>query len=406
MLPATEQAPPFDIHVRHVAHRVRASLAETLSQLGIDPTKPQVMSRQLGLDKSLAWKTSRLVSDDDPFAAMPRLPGRSGQKILIKALEQAGASTDALKSVQDSMDEFERLVEIHAGDRETLEVMVSSLSPQGAPERDETSRKLAFQGNSAIFGVQARVQTTAHIVVPSQTPDYIDLGIINGLVDLRRLRSDTPWAVAILRSYTDQGVEKEYGGVTALDGSHVKDDGLPLLSAFSSPHLPQMLASRTTDGGIRYELPPGPVGNTGACTCITGWISRAAGYLKRTPDDQFGEHAVHWNTPAELAVFDLFLHKSLTFAHKPKAILYSQLPGGAIYPRDGHGRGVLPLSDGMIELGSPPELMTPELPRYRAMIEAGCKSLGHSSGDFLGFRIRMRYPPIPTMAVLRYSLPE
>lgn len=406
MAASPTETPSFDIHVRVVAHRVRASLAETLSQLGIDPTKPQVMSRQLGLDKSLAWKTSRLVSDDDPFAAMPRLPGRSGQKILIKALEQAGASVESLKSVQDSMDEFERLVEIHAGDRETLEVMVSSLSAQGAPEREETSRKLAFQGNSAIFGVQARVQTTAHIVAPSKTPDYIDIAVLNGLVDLRRLRADTPWAVAILRSYTDSGVEKEYAGVTAMDGGKVPSDGLPLLSAFSSPQLPSMLKSRTTDGGIRYELPGGAVGNTGSCTCITGWISQAAGCLRRTPDDRFGEHAVHWNTPAELAVFDLFMHRSLTFAHKPRALVYSQLPGGPIYPRDGHERGILPLSEGMIELGSPPELMTPELPRYRTMIEMGCTSLGFLAGDFVGFRMRMRYPPIPTMAVYRYELPE
>lgn len=406
MAASLTETPSFDVHVRVVAHRVRASLAETLSQLGIDPTKPQVMSRQLGLDKSLAWKTSRLVSDDDPFAAMPRLPGRSGQKILIKALEQAGASVESLKSVQDSMDEFERLVEIHAGDRETLEVMVSSLSPQGAPEREETSRKLAFQGNSAIFGVQARVQTTAHIVGPSATQDFIDIAVINGLVDLRRLRADTPWAVAILRSYSDSGVEKDYGGVTGLDGQKVPDEGLPLLSAFSSTHLPPMLKSRTTDGGIRYELPGGPVGNTGACTCITGWISRAAGCLKRTPDDRYGEHAVHWNTPAELAVFDLFIHKSLAFAHRPRSIIYSQLPGGPIYPRDGHERGILPVSEGMTELGTPPELMTPELPRYRSMIETGCKSLGFASGDFVGFRMRMRYPPIPTMAVFRYELPD
>jgi hypothetical protein len=405
MLPVSEQAPAFDLHVRHVAHRVRASLAETLSQLGIDPTKPQVMSRQLGLDKSLAWKTSRLVSDDDPFAAMPRLPGRSGQKILIKALEQAGATRDALKSVQDSMDEFERLVEIHAGDRETLEVMVANLSPQGASERDETSRKLAFQGNSAIFGVQARVQHTLHVVTPSATPDYVDIAVINGLVDLRRLRSDTPWAVAILRSYNDAGIEKEYGHVATLDGQTLPPNTLPLLKDFSSPHLPPLLTSRTTDGGVRFELPPGTVGNTGACTCVNGWISRAAGCIRRTPDDQFGEHGIHWNTPTEVAVFDLFVHRSLTFAHHPKAVVYSQLPGGPTYPRDGHERGMLPLSEPLIELGAPPELTAPELPKYRSLVETATRALGFPTTDFVGFRLRLRYPPIPTMTVFRYALP-
>ncbi len=48
----------FDIAVRDVAQRVRTSLAEVLAVIGVDATKPQNMARQLGLDKSLAWKTS------------------------------------------------------------------------------------------------------------------------------------------------------------------------------------------------------------------------------------------------------------------------------------------------------------------------------------------------------------
>lgn len=46
------------------------------------------------------------------------------------------------------------------------------------------------------------------------------------------------------------------------------------------------------------------------------------------------------------------------------------------------------------------------MPRYRQIIETVLEGLGHSANDFVGYRLRMRYPPIPTLPVFRSALPE
>ena len=91
----------------------------------------------------------------------------------------------------------------------------------------------------------------------------------------------------------------------------------------------------------------------------------------------------------------------------PRFFLYSQLGAAAPYPLDGRERGLLPVCDEVIDLGAgPPALATPEIPRYREMAETAARAMGHSLPDFRGYRVRMRFPPIPTVAVLRHALAE
>ena len=395
----------FDVAVRDVAQRVRTSLAEVLAVIGVDATKPQSMARQLGLDKSLAWKTSRIVSDADPFAAIPRLPGRSGQKILLNSLRTAGAPADAIGAVQEALDEFEQLVETHAGDRETFEMMLSGLGKDGQSDLDEAHRKLSFQGNSAIWGVQARVQMAAQFVTPG-SGSKLTLATVYGLIDFRRLRTSAAWAVANMWGYHDDGTTAKVAD-EPLERNDGSLPGLPLLTSFSSPNLPPMRGSMSRNGLRRYEIVEGPVGMTGAMNIVSGWVSRDTVDRYRTDVDRVGEHLVYLSTPAELLIHDLFVHKSLDFAMRPRAHLYSQLPGGPVYPLDGHECGQLPLPEAMVDLGEgPPDLTTPEVARYRAMAEMGAKAAGFSLNDFHGFRLKIKYPPIPTLTLFRYDLPD
>lgn len=395
----------FDVAVRDVAQRVRTSLAEVLAVIGVDATKPQSMARQLGLDKSLAWKTSRIVSDADPFAAIPRLPGRSGQKILINSLRTAGAPADAIGAVQEAMDEFERLVETHAGDRETFEMMLSGLGKDGQSDLDEAHRKLSFQGNSAIWGVQARVQMVSQFVAPGEG-SKLSLSTVYGLIDFRRLRTSAAWGVASMWGYHDDGTTTKESH-EPLDRTSLTEGGLPLLTSFSSQNLPPMRVSWSRNGLKRYEIVEGPVGMTGAMNIVSGWVSHNTVDRYRTPVDKVGEHLVYLSTPVELLVHDLFVHKSLDFAMRPKAHLYSQLPGGPVYPMDGRESGQLPLPEAMVDLGEgPPDLTTPEIGRYRAMADMGAKGVGFGMNDFHGFRLKIKYPPIPTLTLYRYDLPE
>jgi hypothetical protein len=128
---------------------------------------------------------------------------------------------------------------------------------------------------------------------------------------------------------------------------------------------------------------------------------------------------VQMTTPAEVFVFDLYVHRDASLlgteegADAPEVNLYSLLPGAPPYPLAGRERGRLPLREPLIDLGgarSPgggaPDAILPEFARYNQAVEMIFTRLGWSASDFHGYRPKMRYPPIPALAVLRTVLPE
>lgn len=401
------QPPPFEEHLRTALRWFRSALADITAEVGADATRPQQLARQLGLDKSLAWHLTSILSVDDLPAIVGHLPGKAGLRIAVSRFEDAGASADTLESLQRSIDEIERVISTHCGDRGTLEMMVGHFRGEnGHAAQEEAHRKRLFQGASAIWGVQARMQLAAHFIAPSrEDPEMLDSALISGLIGFRRLRPDVPWAVASVRRFADDGARARPIAIEPVDPGVGADDA-PLLAEFCSKPLPALQISPGPAGVTRYEIVEGPVGNTAACTAVAGWIWRSDVSPWRSPTDQYGEHIAYLYTPAKLLVLDLFVHKDVPF-NQPQPLLYSQLPGGPTYPSGGRDRGKLPLRQGLIDLGaSPPDATTPEFPRHQKLVEQVCERLGWSSNEFTGYRLRLPYPPIPALATLRHELPE
>lgn len=396
----------FAEDAKSVLHEMRTSLAALVEAVGADPAQPQEMSRRFGLDKTLTWKIARVVCGDDTLSAAAHMPGRAGLATFIDALVRAGAPAERATPVREAMDRFERLVNTHSGDRGTLEIMLGGVSDHLARKRNESFRKLSFQGNSAIWGVQARTQVSLHFVAPSAAPDTLDVGIVCGLIDFRRLRPDAPWALASRMAIADDGTPDNDRDVIPMDPALGPSD-TPLLKQFCSQPLAGLREVPLQDRRIRYEFAEGPVGNTAAASCFLGWANRNQVSRYRTGTDRFGEHIVSLNTPVETVVHDLYIHRSLAFAIPPRIAVYSQMPGGPVYPRDGRDKGLISLTDEVIDLGAgPPDCTISVVPRCTQMVEFAVKRLGRELAEFHGFRFRLRYPPIPALALFRYELPE
>jgi hypothetical protein len=158
---------------------------------------------------------------------------------------------------------------------------------------------------------------------------------------------------------------------------------------------------------IRYRLLEGPVGNTAADTCIVGIVGRNLIRRRAAANDTIGEHLARLYTPVELLIHDLFVHRDLDYAHAPQIFLYSQLPIHAPYPTFGRDEGLLPVAERVSKLGvGPASAFTSEIPQYRRMIERVFARTGWDPQHFFGYRFKMRYPPIPSLAILRYALPQ
>jgi hypothetical protein len=330
------------------------------------------------------------------------LPGPAGVKLVLDAFAEGGAGAREIALVQDAVARFDRMVGEHTGDRATLELVLASGASAGPDaQRLEASRKLAFQGNSATLGVQARVRYGLQMLAPSAAdPELVDVVAVGGLVDFRRLRASAAWPLLSVRGYSDEG-EPRPQHREPLGDLH---GGVPLLFEFCSAPLPDIRAVPEPDGVV-YELAEGPVGDTAASTCVFGWRTSAVGSVRGGPPGSLAEFMLMAETPAESLVFDLFVHRDLPFEGAPGLRVTSSMHGAPRFPLAAHARYDLPLSERLeaLDPASRP-VAHPLLPRHAELVATACARAGWRLADFRGHRLTVRFPPIPSVVTLSYPL--
>ncbi len=391
----------FSNDCRAAASALKTALLELYAAVGADGTRPQEVSRRFSLDKNLTWKIAKLLQSEDALEAAPFIPGSEGLDILFRAMRPI-APTGILVRVEDAAREFARMVELHAGDRPTFELLLDSTT---RVRNFEISRKLAFRGNSGVWGLQARVRLTAHFLAPSPSlPDRLDFGLVAGLVGLRRLRAVADWPLFRFVSYNDDGsLRKDIGGRQPIEDS---PEGSWLMPSFCSPPNPPLVASEH-DNAVTYRLGDGPVGRTGEISCFFGLFEAGVASRYATPEDQFGEISSVITLPIETLLFDLFVHRSLVEAHDPEVCVFGR-PSGSLTP-DPADRGTqrLPITETLQDVtGTPPQVATPLIPSYDEIIARTFQRARWDPLDFVARRLVLSYPPMPSTVVLRHRLPE
>lgn len=392
---------PFEEDAAAVLHGVRGALTELLAAVGANAANPQDVARQLKLDRNLAWKVSKIVQNPDPFATFQHIPGSSGIEILLRALADSGAGTAMIDAARTALGEVDRLIEVHTGDKATLELMLTSMSREGRQAREEQHRKLLFRGASYLWGVQAKVLLKAGFIAPNpDKPDLFDWAAVSGLVGFRRLRADVSWIIGTRRYAKTDGTVESHQVLRAIDPDHDEAEEVPLMGEFCSQPLPRLRAVLASDGNLNYEVVAGPVGNTAAINCVVGTFARQIGSLRPDDDGLFQEHLAAIDTPVEGLLFDIFLHRSISLDSPPRAALHSRLHGSL--GKD-ERRGDLYIPEVVQGLGEgPPVVATSEFPEYSGVIRSVFGRLDWDPSEFRGYRLQMRYPPLATTAAITY----
>lgn len=393
----------FSFELAAALEHVRGSLTELFAAVDAEPSVPYAVSRQLGVNKNLAWKICRLISTTDPWQSVELLPGTQGFEIFLAAAADKGAEPEAIEAVRTAMREFDALVETHAGDRRTLDLMLAS-HHEAPQEPMEETRRLAFEGNSAIWGVQARLRFSCYFVAPSAGDrEWVDTVNVGGLIDVRRLRPEVTAPVFMVNAYNDDGTPRT-ASHEPLDPATVDGDPSFLMPRFCSTSAPALVSQRS-GCIVRYDIPRGPVGKSSLASWVFGARVPRIGRVRADEQNHFGQHSTRLFVPVESLFVDLFMHRALPFGAVQRA-LYSQLSGEhfAGLGRDGDR---LPLREALTELaGRPPVVATPLLPRYSELVRYTFERVGWTASEFVCRRFVMRYPPIPTVLVLRYGLAQ
>jgi hypothetical protein len=234
-------------------------------------------------------------------------------------------------------------------------------------------------------------------VAPSATrAGFVDVASGGGLHDVQRLRPGARWPLLIYRSW---------GGSAAPESIEPGDDpdAPHLLRSLSSPELPA-LRSRPFHGGRLHELADGALGRGSAVTCLFGHVRRgfapAAG-----PAGETAEYSMALNTPVEAALFDLLLHRALGFELPPRFVLGSLMECGQQADPASDARYELPAAERPVELVPDEDgLATPLSVRHIELVQRLAGSLGHPLSEYRAFRLRLEFPPIPTVALLVHPL--
>lgn len=384
---------------------LRTSLVELFAAIDADPATPQHVARRFGLNKNLTWKLSKIVSSIDGFGAIQHLPGAAGWDIFLSTATGAGAPDNLVQHVRRWLREFDEFVTLHAGDRTNLELMLDSMgvSNSGTGQLDH-SRQLAFQGNSGIWGVQARARLTAGIIVPSRNdPAMVDAALIGGLVGFRRLRPNVSWPLFRFAHLVDSAASRDQQ-MEEIELKKAHGDVPRLLRRFCSPDMPQ-IDSRKVGTATEYILPAGPIGNSGSFSCFFGDIFRGQPRY-RHPDDPHCEFGSHITLPVETLVFDLLIHQQLAL-DAPTVMIFGRPDGTPYGPDTAREENLIPVTERCINLaGRPPAVSSPLIPRYAELMQSVFDRLGFPADEFRGHRLVLKHPPMNSTVVLRSPLPE
>lgn len=387
---------------------MQAALVELLTSVGLSGARPVEVGRRLGLDKTLAWKISRVAQSADPADAFRHLPGPAGVEIVLRAALERRVGAEVLERVRRAYDDVRAFVEEHAGDRRSFEAMLSGHAASAATELDE--RRAYFRSGSALWGVRARLQFLMLALRPSPGLEgQIDVLQVGGLVNLERLRADVPWIVRRLRAHTDTGASLTPSRRMALMEPRRVPGSTPLFDPFCTQPLPEVRQFEGSDGWVYDELAPGTVGRGGAVTVVLGETYGGALPLERSEDNTRGDYLLTVRTPVECVLFDLLLHRDLAHFGRPMRHVRGLLEGRPSRPPlSGAGRGAgLMASSDAVDLGSSAVMHTHRLPGYPEMVGRALEmgGFGDASG-YRGYRAEVEFPAFPCDVCLSLEIGE
>jgi hypothetical protein len=400
----------FEEHARRTIHGVRSAVGKLIEALPCDAAQPRDLARALGIDKTLAWKFSRLIRVADPFAAANHVPGSAGIQIFLDAARRGSVPAPLIEAAAESLKEFERLIDVHAADRASLEMMLASCARHGPDRAALTHRRAAFRANSFIWGVQAKTQLKTDFLCPGATRGMLDIATVRGFIDLRRIRANVPWVVARAKFMDDDGQQRRPLVRESIDppsNDPEEDVPVPLLHDFCTRPLPHFRRVSRAQGFVDDEIVGGSVGNTAATTYVTGEVVRDAVPYYRDEYNRFGESVARVHTPCEVLVLDQIVHESLFSAFDPQVSVCSELSGEMPPPEHAQDRLALPVSVAAEYLGKgPAALHTPDVPRYVELGRHVFERLGWDGDRFRVHRLRLAYPPMPAAVAIAHELPS
>jgi hypothetical protein len=396
----------FEDDVRKTVLEVKRRIGALMDALPAYIENPHDVYQVLNLDKKLGWRIFRIVHEDDIFFAAQFIPGKQSFGRFLKSCRSKGVPQELLDEAMRAVEEFYGLVDVHSGDRQSLDLMLMTSSLSGRQQAYRTLQKNLYQNQSHLLGLQADTQLNTWIFGPGENEAF-SIAIIKGLYKIRRNRRSTRWIVHSECLSTATGEPLPAEPIDPGVGADL-EKSVPFLLNYCSDPLPEVKAITRSACGPTYELVEGPVGNTTLMNSVTGSVTRNVFRLQDIPpNDRTHEVFISVYTPVQNLVFDQFVHESLPLAQEPRVEVMGDFNGrgGPLARRFRCDR--LPVETTISLRGNGLDgTYTPHVSDYTEMLGEVFRNLGWDPDEFFLYRVRQDLPVVPSTFFMldRYSI--
>ena len=390
LLPSSPDQPPLHSQLVALGHRLRETLLAVVHQLPDSAQKTAGLSRFSGTNKVFTSRLLTALRQEDPLSVVHRLPGPDPLRRFLESEGVQKAAPTTVGPAQDAIGRFQKLIETEAGDRASLQTLMSTWLGDARSEFDLRRRQSAFKAISELKGSSVDLNLSVAVLHPSQTDGYMDLVWLMGMIGLQRLRHGAQVRLDTQR-LTDEGTERHPASLRGapMDGNLDAD-----LDAFC-PHGPAPLEARQVGGTMNYLLAGDHFGPHRRSDMLLVEVNRAE--MRRFRHDQPERRSfVYANPvpPTHLLVVDVFLHKSLMEGTPPELLVFDTAGSGPKDPNE-------PISTfDLMEISEQLEYHDcasglPDLPEYLPYAQLLATVLGKmewAMEEFHVWRVRMPYP--------------
>lgn len=402
--------PAFETDAETALRTFQGALGEILDALNEHEGRSLQLARVLHIDKKLAWRIVRVVQSTDPFAAAQYVPGAAAFKLFIEAIAHAKVDASLITAAKEAFAGFERLVRVHAGDRGSLEMMLTACAKTDRKTIDLSHRRMAFRGNSYIWGAQTRTYLKLGLVQPNEEDETkVDLVTVHGFFNVRQLRDDARLTVARMKSSEYDADGRRIFAYEPIIADEKSQHGIFLLDEFCSSPRPEIQLLEADRGFVNYELEARGVGDTAAVTCVEASIVRGVASRFRDDKNLYSENCANICIPTETLIMDTLVRDDTFFGRVEdyRSLVYGENLRRTFYPSPARSRDLLDIREPVSYLGRGPSVLhSPAVPKYPKLARYIFKQLGWEADRFDAYRCVLEYPVVPSTVVLQHDLPE
>jgi hypothetical protein len=396
-------APSLEAKISEIGARLARSLTEVLDALPGPPQGPQKLAELLSVDKVLTSRTLKAARHRDPVAVVHLAPGPEPLRRLLRAARKQGIDAEQIDVALEAVRDFESLIRREAGDRSSLDAIISAWLPEAREQFELRRKQAAHRAMSELRGSAANVNFATVMLHPSDDGQHIDVLWLFGLLGLQRLRPNVSIKFATRRIVTGGPPRQP----ASIEGEPIEGMGSVRLDRFCEAP-PAGLSIASVGDVMHYTIADHGFGphkkvDLVLAECNLAEMPRFVPAGSGRKGYVFCEVA----TPSRTLLFDVLVHEDVYPGREPALHIYDTTLDGVADVND-RARDIdrMDMLEHIQMLGrGASTFRVADNPHYVEMLRYCFSKLAWLDGAFRGYRCRIDYPIYGSQVVMAFDPP-